>query len=52
MLLAERAVGLDWTKTDLNELHEACHVARAKGDRSRLDRMFTRIIDEEPAYDL
>lgn len=50
MLLSERGIGLDWSRTALDELHEACHTARAECDLSGLVAMFTRIIDAEPAY--
>ncbi len=32
LLLSERGAGLDWQKTDLTELHSACHTARAESD--------------------
>jgi cell filamentation protein len=51
LLLSERGAGLDWQKTDVAELHGACHTARAESDRSGLIAMFTKILDAEPAYD-
>ncbi|MBF6354025.1 Fic family protein [Nocardia higoensis] len=51
LLLSERGAGLDWEKTDLVELHGACHAARAESDLEGLIAMFTRILDAEPAYD-
>jgi cell filamentation protein len=51
LLLSERGVGLDWQKTDLTELHSACHAARAESDLSGLTAMFARILDADPAYD-
>jgi cell filamentation protein len=51
LLLSERGAGLDWEKTDLNQLHSACHTARAKSDLKGLITMFEKIIDAEPAYD-
>jgi cell filamentation protein, protein adenylyltransferase len=51
LLLSERGAGLDWEKTDLTELHGACHAARAESDLGGLLAMFTRILDAEPAYD-
>ncbi|CKP39720.1 cell filamentation protein FIC [Mycobacterium tuberculosis] len=49
LLLSER--GLDWGKTDLEELHGACHVARANSDLTGLVAMFKGILDAEPTYD-
>lgn len=51
LLLSERGAGLDWQKTDLTELHSACHAARAKSDLARLTAMFAKILDDDPAYD-
>jgi len=51
LLLSERGAGLDWEKTDLTELHSACHAARAEFDPGGLVAMFARILDAEPAYD-
>lgn len=51
LLLSERGAGLDWQKTDLTELHSACHAARAEFDLARLTAMFARILDADPAYD-
>ena len=51
LLLSERGAGLDWEKTDLTELHSACHAARAESDLGGLIAMFERILDAEPAYD-
>lgn len=51
LLLSERHAGFDWTKTDLAELHAACHAARAQSDLSGLIAMFAKILDDEPAYD-
>lgn len=51
LLLSERRAGLDWQKTDLTELHAACHAARAKSDLGGLIAMFTKILDADPAYD-
>jgi cell filamentation protein len=51
LLLSERGAGLDWQKTDLTELHSACHAARAESDLSGLAAMFARILDADPAYD-
>lgn len=50
-LLAERDNGLDWNQTDVTEFHGACHSARADSDLTGLTRMFTRILDTDPAYD-
>lgn len=51
LLLSERGSGLDWGKTDLEELHRACHAARANLDLASLIAMFTKILDADPAYD-
>lgn len=51
LLLSERGVGLDWKKTDLTELHSACHTARAESDVGGLTAMFARILDDDPAYE-
>jgi len=51
LLLSERGAGLDWEKTDLSELHGACHVARAESDLRGLIRMFAKILDASPAYE-
>lgn len=51
LLLSERGAGLDWQKTDLTELHSACHAARAESDLAGLAAMFARILDADPAYD-
>lgn len=51
LLLSERGAGLDWQKTDLTELHSACHAARAESDLAGLTAMFTRILDDDPAYE-
>jgi cell filamentation protein len=50
LLLSERGAGLDWQKTDLTELHSACHAARAECDLGGLVAMFTKILDDDPAY--
>jgi cell filamentation protein len=50
-LLSERGAGLDWQKTDLIELHDACHTARAESDLSGLTAMFAKILDDGPAYE-
>ncbi|MFH5229600.1 hypothetical protein [Antrihabitans spumae] len=46
-----RRTGLDWQKTDLTELHSACHTVRAESDLAGLTVMFGRILDADPAYD-
>ncbi|EHB48805.1 filamentation induced by cAMP protein Fic [Mycolicibacterium rhodesiae JS60] len=51
LLLSERGIGLDWEKTDLGELHSACHTARANSSLDGLIAMFAKILDSEPAYD-
>lgn len=51
LLLSERGAGLDWQKTDLSELHTACHSARAEHDLDGLVDMFAKILDADPAYD-
>ncbi|MXP20135.1 cell filamentation protein Fic [Gordonia sp. HNM0687] len=51
LLLSERAAGLDWQRTDLGEMHDACHAARGDQDLSLLEGMFGRILDSDPAYD-
>jgi cell filamentation protein len=51
LLLSERGAGLDWRLTDSDELHQACHLARASLDRGPLIAMFARILDDDPAYD-
>lgn len=51
LLLSERGAGLDWQKTDLTDLHSACHAARAESDLAGLTAMFARILDADPAYD-
>ncbi|GAA1012599.1 Fic/DOC family protein [Nocardiopsis tropica] len=51
LLLAERGAGLAWDRTDMAELHDACHQARAHSDLSGLESLFARIVDDEPAYD-
>lgn len=50
LLLSERGAGLDWLKTDLTELHSACHAARAESDLTALTAMFAKILDDDPAY--
>lgn len=50
LLLSERDAGLDWERTDLTELHSACHTARAESDLAGLISMFARMLDAEPAY--
>lgn len=50
LLLSERGNGLDWNKTDVTELHTACHTARADSDLTGLTRIFANIIDADPAY--
>lgn len=52
ILLSERGVGFNWERTDLAELHRACHAARAESDLAGLITMFTRVLDSEPAYQL
>ncbi|OFJ54600.1 Fic/DOC family protein [Mycolicibacterium grossiae] len=52
LLLSERGAGLDWRKTDLTELHSACHTARAESDLEGLTAMFATILDDDPAYEL
>ncbi|ATQ30233.1 cell filamentation protein Fic [Rhodococcus ruber] len=49
-LLAEQSLGLDWSLTASEELYQACHAARANSDLSGLVDMFTRILDDCPAY--
>ncbi|MFV8314951.1 Fic/DOC family protein [Mycobacterium sp. 23] len=51
LLLSERGAGLDWQKTDLTELHSACHTARAESDLSGLTAMLAKILDDDPAYE-
>jgi cell filamentation protein len=51
LLLSERGAGLDWQKTDLTELHSACHTARAESDVGGLTAMFATILDDDPAYE-
>jgi cell filamentation protein, protein adenylyltransferase len=51
LLLSERGAGLDWDKTDITELHSACHAARAESDLTGLTAMFAKILDTDPAYD-
>ena len=51
LLLSEIGVGLDRHETDLEELHDACHVARSSSDLASLVRMFEHIIDSSPAYE-
>jgi cell filamentation protein len=51
LLLSERGAGLDWNKTELAELHGACHAARAQSDLAGLIAMFAKILDADPAYD-
>lgn len=51
LLLSELGVGLDWQATDTEELHNACHVARATGDLRPTESMFTKILDSQPAYE-
>ncbi len=51
LLLSERGAGLDWQKTDLTELHSACHAARAESDIGGLTAIFARILDDDPAYE-
>lgn len=50
-LLAERGLGLAGDGTDLDELHTACHVARADSEIDSLTDLCARIIDTEPAYE-
>jgi cell filamentation protein len=40
------------SRTDLTELHSACHTARADSDLGGLIAMFAKILDTDPAYDL
>lgn len=51
LLLSESGVGLDWRKTDLKELHHACHIARSTSDLGPMQRLFKKIVDENPAYE-
>ena len=51
LLLSERGTGLEWQKTDLTELHSACHAARAESDLGQLTAMFAKILDDDPAYE-
>ncbi|WP_066903723.1 Fic/DOC family protein [Millisia brevis] len=51
LLLAERGSGLDWERTDRDELYRACHAARADSDISGLTAMFSTILDDDAAYD-
>jgi cell filamentation protein len=51
LLPSERGAGLDWEKTDLTELHSACHAARAEFDLEGLIAMFAKILDAVPARD-
>jgi len=51
LLLSERGAGLDWEKTDMTELHSACHAARADSNLAGLITTFAKILDAEPAYD-
>ncbi|MCH9731724.1 MAG: Fic/DOC family protein [Actinomycetia bacterium] len=51
LLLSERGAGLDWQKTDVTELHSACHAARADSALAGLITMFAKILDTEPTYD-
>lgn len=51
LLLSERGLGLGWDRTDMTELHSACHAARAESDLAGLIAMFSRILDSDPAYD-
>ncbi|NLU84712.1 Fic/DOC family protein [Rhodococcus sp. HNM0569] len=50
-LLAERSLGLDWSRTESEQLYRSCHAARADSDLSGLTIMFATILDEFPAYD-
>lgn len=40
ILLSERGLGFDWERTDLAELHDACHAARAQSELGGLVAMF------------
>jgi cell filamentation protein len=51
LLLSERGAGIDWQKTDLTELHSACHTARAEPDLGGLTAMFATILDDDLAYE-
>lgn len=49
-LLSESGRGLAWNLIDKTELHDACHVARADSNLEPMRALFTRILDDEPAY--
>jgi len=49
-LLSESERGLAWDRIDKAELHTACHIARADDDLAALRTLFSRIVDDEPAY--
>ncbi|AXK85734.1 Fic family protein [Nocardia farcinica] len=49
-LLSESGRGLAWDTIDKAQLHSACHIARADSDLAALEELFTRIVDDEPAY--
>lgn len=49
-LVSESGRGLAWDRIDKAELHHACHMARADQQLGPLERLFARILDDEPAY--
>lgn len=51
LLLSESGRGLNWQKTDLTELHGACHCARTSYDLGGLTSLFAKIIDTDSAYE-
>lgn len=42
--------GIDWARTDREELHAACHTARNESDLEPLQHIFARIVVEEPEH--
>lgn len=49
-LLAESGRGLAWARIEMDELHAACHVARAAGDTTALARIFELVLTDDPSY--
>lgn len=49
-LLAESGHGLDWDQIEMEQLHDACRLARNYDDPQPLVAIFTAILTEDPAY--
>ncbi|MHB8795164.1 MAG: Fic/DOC family protein [Candidatus Nanopelagicales bacterium] len=49
-LLAESGHGLEWGRTEMSDLHHACHVARNEDDLAPLTRIVEQVLTESPSY--